>query len=161
MLLSDEDDARAAVKISDFGLARQVGRLGVGGGRTARRVHPPPPRAPSTSRHLLGWNRREREEGDLGACRCASSHHSGSLTVEITLSLWRGFFFLRAARRRQAFAGDEAMGFSTRLGTVVYAAPEILDAQARRHRFPSSSSSSAMVPMGLFVLCDVVSSSSF
>jgi hypothetical protein len=53
------------------------------------------------------------------------------------------------------------MGFSTRLGTVVYAAPEILDAQARRHRFPSSSSSSAMVPMGSFVLCDVVSSSSF
>ena len=33
---------------------------------------------------------------------------------------------------RQAFAGDEHGGFSTRLGTVAYAAPELLDAQAHR-----------------------------
>ena len=33
---------------------------------------------------------------------------------------------------RQAFAGDEALGFSTRLGTVAYAAPELLDSQAQR-----------------------------
>ena len=33
---------------------------------------------------------------------------------------------------RQAFAGDEMLGFSTRPGTPVYAAPELLDAQARR-----------------------------
>ena len=37
MLLSDEDDARAAIKISDFGLARQVGARG-GVAEMARRV---------------------------------------------------------------------------------------------------------------------------
>ena len=93
------------------------------------------------------------------SCMCVFLHHSGhcrerdlgrssgmcfplplgSLTTPFTT--WGTHrrdhpraFSSSGARGRQAFAGDEALGFSTRLGTVAYAAPEILDAQARRRR---------------------------
>jgi hypothetical protein len=113
------------------------------------------------------------------SCMCVFLHHSGhcrerdlgrssgmcfplplgSLTTPFTT--WGTHrrdhpraFSSSGARGRQAFAGDEALGFSTRLGTVAYAAPEVRtractrakgrdrrSSSRRRRRLASSSSS--------------------